>query len=113
MENTVVFFVTCPGPGEGERIAKHLLRERIAACVNVIPRIRSFYYSGGKIQDEGETLLVCKTAKDRVDMFMDSIREVHTYQIPEIVGVNADVVEKRYGRWVIDETRPIPEDQAI
>ena len=112
MENTVVFFVTCPGPGEGERIAKHLLRERIAACVNVIPRIRSFYHSGGKIQDEGETLLVCKTAKDRTEQFMETIKEIHTYQLPEIVGVNADVVDKGYGRWVVEETRPLSDDQA-
>jgi len=111
MENTVVFFVTCPGPGEGERIAKHLLRARMAACVNVIPRIRSFYHSGGKIQDEGETLLVCKTAKDRTEQFMETIREIHTYQLPEIVGINADVVDKSYGRWVVEETRPLSDDQ--
>jgi periplasmic divalent cation tolerance protein len=108
MENTVVFFVTCPGPGEGERIAKHLLRQRLAACVNVIPRIRSFYYWEGKINDEGETLLVCKTAADRVPEFIDTVRQVHTFSLPEIVGIEASVVDRRYGKWVFEGTRPLP-----
>ena len=88
-------------------IAKHLLRNRLAACVNVIPRIRSFYYWEGKINDEGETLLVCKTAADRADDFVDTVRDVHNaHAVPEIVGLEASVVERRYQKWVFDETRP-------
>lgn len=110
MDQLLVYFVTCPGPGEGERIAKHLLREHLVACVNVIPRIRSFYWSDGKIADEGETLLLCKTTKDRAEEFTSVVREIHTYQTPEIVAVEADEVDKRYLRWVTESTRPPSED---
>ncbi len=110
MSDTIVFFVTCPGPGEGERIAKHLLRQRLVACVNVIPRIRSFFYSEGKITDEGETLLVCKTTEDRAEGLMDAVKDVHTYKLPEIVGVNTAMVEKKYARWVFDQTRAQQEE---
>ena len=110
MDNVVVFFVTCPGPGEGERIAKHLLRAHLVACVNVIPRIRSFYHWEGKIQDDGETLLVCKTTKSRSEDFISAVQDVHTGTLPEIVGMNADVVEKRYGKWITESTRPPVED---
>jgi len=100
MEKTVVFLVTVPGPGEGERVAKHLLREHLVACVNVIPRIRSFYFWEGKIQDEGETLLVCKTTSDKSDAFIAAVRSVHTYEQPEIVGMTGSNVDKKYAKWI-------------
>jgi periplasmic divalent cation tolerance protein len=71
-------------PGEADRIARALVDERLAACVNIMP-VRSCYLWEGKINLEGEELLIIKTEQSMVEQLMSRIIELHSYKVPEIV----------------------------
>jgi periplasmic divalent cation tolerance protein len=71
-------------PGEADRIARALVDERLAACVNIMP-VRSCYLWEGKINLEGEELLIIKTEQSMVEQLMSRIIELHSYKVPEII----------------------------
>jgi periplasmic divalent cation tolerance protein len=94
-----VVLTTVGTPEQAERIARALVQRRLAACVNVVPTVRSFYTWKGEIQDETEVLLLVKTAAD-LDAVQRAILELHPYDLPEILAVRAGFVEERFARWV-------------
>jgi periplasmic divalent cation tolerance protein len=71
-------------PGEADRIARALVDERLAACVNIMP-VRSCYLWEGKINLEGEELLIIKTEQSMVEQLVSRIIELHSYKVPEII----------------------------
>jgi Uncharacterized protein involved in tolerance to divalent cations len=71
-------------PGDADRIARALVDERLAACVNIIP-VRSCYLWEGKLNLEGEELLIIKTEQSMVEQLMSRIIELHSYKVPEII----------------------------
>jgi periplasmic divalent cation tolerance protein len=71
-------------PGEADGIARALVDERLAACVNIMP-VRSCYLWEGKINLEGEELLIIKTEQSMVEQLMSRIIELHSYKVPEII----------------------------
>ena len=70
--------------GDADRIARALVDERLAACVNIIP-VRSCYLWEGKLNLEGEELLIIKTEQSKVEQLMSRIIELHSYKVPEII----------------------------
>tara|TARA_B100000029_G_scaffold497721_1_gene565614 strand:+ start:721 stop:1050 length:330 start_codon:yes stop_codon:yes gene_type:complete len=105
MDKICVIFVTCSGTEEAQKIGRHLVETRVAACVNVIPQVQSIYRWEGAVQDDAESLLICKTRKDRVEAFMREVQSIHSYDVPELVCVEADAVEEQYASWLMQETR--------
>lgn len=97
-------YVTCPDPETGEAIAGRLVEERLAACINVVPGLRSVYRWQGKIEIDDEALLLIKTTAARFEALRERVRELHPDEVPEIVA--APVVQglDSYLRWVRDET---------
>lgn len=97
-----VVLCTCL-PADAERIARALL-DAGAACVNVLPTVRSFYRWEGKTCDDAESLLVIKVATDRVPALETALRRVHPYQLPEWVVLPTDDVltSEAYRAWVRD-----------
>jgi len=89
---------------EGELIAKNLITNNLAACVNIIPKISSFFYWQGKFCGEKEFLLLIKTTGERVKKAMNKIKEGHSYQVPEILFWPVGEVDKDYWQWVKDTT---------
>lgn len=85
-------------------LARRLVDERLAACVNLIPAVRSIYRWQGQVEDGRETLLVMKTADGTVARLMARIKELHPYQVPEIVVLPVEAAFPLYARWVDDET---------
>ena len=95
-----VILCTCP-PEAAERLARHLLAGG-AACVNILPAVRSLYVWEGAVHDDTEALLVVKAARGRVDALRASLAGVHPYTLPEwvVLPVDADLTASDYRAWV-------------
>ena len=83
----VVVFVTTSDKGEAEKIAKLLLEQRKAACVSVIPRVRSRFWWQGKLDSAQESLLIIKTRAALIPEITDIVKKTHSYTVPEIVAL--------------------------
>ncbi len=96
-----VVLCSCP-PAEAEPLARALIQEGLAACVNILPGVRSLYVWEGELQDDVEHTLLIKTALSRVPCLADRIRELHSYDTVEIVvlEVDVDLSDPRYVDWV-------------
>lgn len=109
-EVTDVRVVLCTVPSEqvAETIARALLEERLAACVNVLPGVRSLYRWQGKVEDERELLLVMKTQAARYDELERRVRELHPYEVCEVLALDVAAGAAGYLGWVLQETTVQP-----
>ncbi len=98
----IIVFTTVPNTEEGENLAKKIVEARLAACVQVMPQMKSFYYWEGKIQNNSEHLLLIKTLKSHFKPLSDFIKTNHSYETPEIVAVSSKDVEHNYLEWIKD-----------
>jgi periplasmic divalent cation tolerance protein len=87
MTDKIVILSTCANEGEAERIARALLEARLAACVNVVPRIRSFYRWQGAIEAGPECLLVIKSSRPLFDALRTALEQTHSYEVPEVIAL--------------------------
>ena len=104
MNELVVVFVTAP-KGKAVEIARELIGERLAACINIIEGIRSLYWWRGEVEDDSEDLMIIKTRKCLLNSLRDKIREVHPYEVPEIIAISPLYVLDEYKEWALGETR--------
>lgn len=81
-------------------ITNALLNKRYAACVNIIPRMRSKYILDGRIVESREVMLLIKTSQDLEAKVYETIKEMHNYDIPEISTVETSNVDKDYLKWI-------------
>ncbi len=101
-----VVLITAPDVETAYRLARTLVAERLAACVNVVPAIRSFYRWEGSVKDEPESLLVVKTRADRGAALAARVAELHPYDLPEVLELPATGGSAAYLRWVGTESAP-------
>ncbi len=101
----ILVLSTCPREKSAE-LAELLVRERVAACVNVIEEVESFYFWDGKLNRDLESLLVVKTAPDRLPALRAVLLGAHPYQVPEVIEVPITGGNDRYLEWVLASTRP-------
>ncbi len=106
MTDVRVVLVTVPDPETGATIGRTLVEERLAACVNLIPGLRSIYRWQGKIEDEGEALMVIKTRAEGLQALIDRIRALHPYTVPEVLALPVEAGFEGYLAWVREETAP-------
>jgi periplasmic divalent cation tolerance protein len=100
----VVVFVTTSTEEEAEKIARLLLEQRKAACVNVIPRVSSRFWWQGKVDSAQESLLIIKTRSALVPELTDIVKKAHSYTVPEIVALSIVGGNKDYLDWLDRET---------
>ena len=105
MTEALVVLITASSPEEGEAIACALVEEKLAACVNVIPGMTSLYRWRGELQKEGEVLLVVKSRWELFDHLAARVRELHSYQVPEIIALPVIVGDEDYLRWLSEATQ--------
>ena len=93
---------TCGDTGVAERLAGALVERRLAACVNVLPEVRSIYRWAGKIERDREVLLFIKTVQKQVAAIEATIREISGYELPELIAVEITSGSADYLAWVAD-----------
>lgn len=89
-------------------IARRLVEERLAACVNILPKARSIYRWQGEIREEEEAVLLIKTSPRTVGGFEERFRELHPYDCPELLILPVEEGLKEYLAWVDEMTSPAP-----
>jgi periplasmic divalent cation tolerance protein len=86
------------------RLARTLVEERLCACVNIVPGLRSIYRWDGRVQEEGEVWLVLKTSLARGPKLRERLVALHPYEVPELVIWRATAALPAYARWLEDAT---------
>ncbi len=103
MAELLVGLITTP-PKDAERIARTLVEERLAACVNIICTVKSYYWWKDEVQVDEECLLIVKTTRKVADRLINRVKEVHPYTVPEVVLLPAERVLEEYLEWAVRET---------
>ncbi len=98
---SVYIIISTAPKGAGEKIAKTLVEERKIACVNIIKDVKSFFVWKGEVNREDEEVLIMKTSGEKVREVMERIREIHPYEVPEILYFRVDGSED-YISWVYE-----------
>lgn len=110
-----IVVVTSVGTEEqANLIARELLRGRHAACVNIIPSIRSVYRWQGEICEDGELLLIIKTSEDEFEGVRQTIQELHAYELPEVLAFQVTRGDRDFLRWIeesVDKQAPFADDE--
>ncbi len=102
----IVVLITAPNDDEAGMISEILVEERLIACANRLP-VRSIYRWREKIEDDAEILLLCKTKKELLDKLIERVKELHSYEVPEIIAVPIVGGSDDYLKWVDESTEPI------
>jgi len=106
----VIILTTIGASFDLQQLAMDLVEQRLAACVNVIPRIHSVYRWQGKIEREDEQLLLIKTVDERVPALKKALLALHPYEVPEFVVIEPREVAEPYRAWLLDAiSSPPPE----
>ncbi|MDD5774002.1 MAG: divalent-cation tolerance protein CutA [bacterium] len=95
-----VIFSTVSSKEEAKKITNALLEEKLAACVNILPSIESFFWWEGKIDTANEMLLIIKTLEKNIPFVTKRIKELHSYKVPEVIAVSIIGGNKDYLRWI-------------
>ncbi len=102
----IVVLVTTSSTSEAEKIGNALVEERLAACVNIVPAVRSLFHWQGKICDESETLLIIKSRRDLFPSLCKRVQTLHSYTIPEVIALPILDGSPDYLSWINDSTTP-------
>lgn len=103
--SAIVVFITASGEEEAAKIARALVEERLAACVNILRGVRSIYTWEGKVQDEAEALMVLKTREALFDPLKRRVKELHSYEVPEVIALPITRGLEDYMAWMEEVTR--------
>jgi periplasmic divalent cation tolerance protein len=98
--NEILIFCMADSPDLARRIGTHLVENRLAACANILPGVRSIYRWEGKICDEEETLVLIKSTAERFEEIRMAIKSIHSYQVPEIIAVSLAAGDAEYLSWL-------------
>jgi len=103
MEHVRIAMVSVPRD-EAKELAKGVIESRLAACVNIIPKIESIYWWDNKIHNDEEALLIFKTTQLKVEALIGYVQENHPYDVPEIITLSLSEGLPEYLNWIIEET---------
>ena len=106
MTDKIVVLCTCASADDGERLSRALLAEKLAACVNVVTGIRSFFHWKGDIETADECLLLIKSSREQFDALREAIEKLHPYELPEILALPVLDGSPNYLHWLASSLRP-------
>jgi periplasmic divalent cation tolerance protein len=104
MTDALVVLVTAPSAEKAAELARTLVEERLAACGNVVPGLRSIYRWEGKVQDDAEALLVLKTTRERFESLRERVLALHPYEVPEVLALPVEAGSAPYLAWLAAAT---------
>ena len=96
----IVIFVTASNKREAQKIAAGLIKQRLAACVNIMDKVDSVFFWEGKIQKAKESLLIIKSKKEKMSKVVKLVKSLHSYKVPEIIALPVIAGDKPYLRWI-------------
>ena len=96
----LIVLTTTPNEEEAESLARKIIEARLAACVQVLPQMKSFYFWENAVQTDCEHLLLIKTLPEKYDALEKFIQTNHSYDVPEIVAVSSEKVSEDYLNWM-------------
>jgi len=105
-EEVLLVLSTFPDVEVARRISRQIVDERCAACANIIPQIESIYWWEGKVATGGEALVLFKTSAGRYDALETTLRQLHPYEVPEIIAVPLRAGVPEYLEWVAKSCVP-------
>lgn len=105
MTDTLIVFVTCGNREEAERIAQFVVEAQLAACVNVLPGVRSCFIWEEKLTWSDEVLMVFKTTKASYVALQSKILDLHSYDVPEIVAMPVETGFDKYLAWIANSVK--------
>ena len=111
MTDKVIVLSTCGNATEAEKLARHLIDNRLAACVNVVPGLLSYYRWQGQVENDAELLLLIKTARGLLDEVRSALDKLHSYELPEFVVVPIVDGSPEYLDWLESEVGRGEEDE--
>ena len=100
----IVIFITASSFDEAEKIGKTLVEKRLAPCVNIIRDVRSIFHWKGKVSDEKEVLLIAKSKRKNFEKIAEEVKRLHSYEVPEIIGLPISMGSKNYLDWIEKES---------
>jgi periplasmic divalent cation tolerance protein len=103
MTDAQLVLTMLPNADKAVEVARTLVEERLAACCNLIPAVRSIYRWEGKLQDENEVLLLLKTKSEQLERLKARILELHPYEVPEVLAVPVEAGYSGYLEWLAKE----------
>jgi periplasmic divalent cation tolerance protein len=106
MHDAIVVLITASSGAEAETLAMALVSERLAACVNIVPAIRSVFVWDGALQKAEETLLIAKSRRPVLDKLVSRVKELHSYTVPEIISLPLESGSADYLAW-LSESVPV------
>jgi periplasmic divalent cation tolerance protein len=95
-----LIFMTTKDREEARHIVERLVDERLVACANIIPGVSSIYLWKGKVERSEEASLVMKTSEEKLERLMNRVKELHSYEIPEILAVPIERGLPEYLKWL-------------
>lgn len=101
-----VVLVTAPDAETGAQLARQLVEEGLAACVNLVPGVRSIYRWQGALQEDAEILLIAKTRAAQLDALTARVRALHPYELPEVIALPVAGGSAPYLDWVLGAAEP-------
>jgi len=106
MSAHVVVFITTGSVDEAQRIARILVKERVAACVNMVSPVQSVYRWQGRVQEDQEVLLIVKTAAEMLEKLATRVKQLHSCEVPEIIALPIVAGAEDYLHWMDEQTHP-------
>ncbi|HEX5229157.1 MAG TPA: divalent-cation tolerance protein CutA [Bryobacteraceae bacterium] len=100
MTDKIIVLSTCGSAEEAARVARALVEKRLAACVNIVPGVRSVYRWKDAIEDQEEALLVIKTSRPLMDDLRAEIEKMHSYEVPEVIALPVVDGSEQYLAWM-------------
>ena len=101
----IILFITTADTEEAQRIADLLVKERKAACVNIVPGISSLFWWQGKVESAQESLLIVKSRAQALNQIVDLVKQHHSYDIPEIIALSIIGGNPDYLEWLAKEVK--------
>ncbi|MCU1307830.1 MAG: periplasmic divalent cation tolerance protein [Acidobacteriaceae bacterium] len=105
MTDKRIILTTTGSKEEARKIANALVERKLAACVNIIPKVESIYRWEGNIETAEEWLLIVKTNANAFTRVRDAIKELHSYDLPECVSISVEEGSEEYLQWIADQVQ--------
>lgn len=98
--NPKVFYITAASNDEAEYIARELVEQKLAACVNIIGPVNSFFMWKNSVQNNPETALIAKTTSEKADSLISHLKKIHSYEVPCIISFDISGGNTEFIEWI-------------